>query len=66
MLLLVLGELVQTTAGKWLTHPPTRCPNGHTLVTGEVLSATKSASATPVSRLSAECTLRTVSLMQPQ
>jgi hypothetical protein len=22
----VLGELVQTTAGKWITHPPTRCP----------------------------------------
>jgi hypothetical protein len=27
----VLGELVQTTAGKWITHAPTRCPNGHTL-----------------------------------
>jgi hypothetical protein len=70
MLLVVLGELVQTTAGKWIIHPPTRCPNGHTLVTGEVLSATKSASAaaaaTPPSQLSAECTLRTVSLMQPQ
>ena len=62
----MLGDLVQTTTGKWIIHPPTRCPNGHTLVTGEVLSATKSASATPVSRLSAECTLRTVSLMQPQ
>jgi hypothetical protein len=23
----VLGELVQTTAGKWITHPPTRCVN---------------------------------------
>ena len=23
-----LGELVQTTAGKWITHPR-RCPNGH-------------------------------------
>jgi hypothetical protein len=22
--------LVQTTAGKWITHPPARCPNGHT------------------------------------
>ena len=22
----VLGELVQPTAGKWITHPPTRCP----------------------------------------
>ena len=25
-LLVVLGELVQTTAGKWITHPPTRLP----------------------------------------
>ena len=33
----MLGELVQTTAGKWITHPPTRCPNGHTLGPGEVL-----------------------------
>src|SRR6476620_4367755 len=33
----VLGELVQTTAGKWITHPPTRCPNGHQLGPGEVL-----------------------------
>ena len=32
MLLVVLGELVQTTAGKWIIHPPTRCPNGHTTV----------------------------------
>ena len=23
----MLGELVQTTTGKWITHPPTRCPN---------------------------------------
>ena len=30
-LLTVLGELVQTTAGKWITHPPSRCPNGHPL-----------------------------------
>jgi hypothetical protein len=22
----VLGELVQTTAGEWIIHPPTRCP----------------------------------------
>jgi hypothetical protein len=33
----VLGELLQTTAGKWITHPATRCPNGHTLGPGEVL-----------------------------
>jgi hypothetical protein len=25
----VIGDLVQTTAGRWITHPPTRCPNGH-------------------------------------
>ena len=31
------GELVQTMAGKWITHPPSRCPNGHTLGPGEVL-----------------------------
>src|SRR6185312_10588183 len=30
-LLVVLGELVQTTAGKWITHPAAHCPNGHTL-----------------------------------
>jgi hypothetical protein len=34
----VLGELVQTTAGKWITHPPPRCPNGHMLATGELLA----------------------------
>ena len=28
MLLLVLGELVQTTAGKWITQPATRCRTG--------------------------------------
>ena len=33
----MLGELVQTTAGKWITHPPTRCPNGHPLGPGQVL-----------------------------
>jgi hypothetical protein len=27
----VLGELVQTIAGKWITYPPTRCPNGPSL-----------------------------------
>src|SRR6478672_12594387 len=32
----MLGELVQTTDGKWITHPPTRCPNGHTLGAGQV------------------------------
>ena len=33
----VLGELVQTTAGTWITHPPTRCPNGHQLGPNQVL-----------------------------
>jgi hypothetical protein len=33
----VLGELVQTAAGKWITHPPTRCPNGHPLGPSQVL-----------------------------
>jgi hypothetical protein len=33
----MLGYLVQTTAGKWITHPPTHCPNGHRLGPGEVL-----------------------------
>jgi hypothetical protein len=33
----VLGELVQTTVGKWITHPPTRCPNGRQLGPGVVL-----------------------------
>ena len=36
-LVVVLGELAQTTAGKWIAHPPTRCPNGHSLGPGEVL-----------------------------
>ncbi len=33
----VLGELVQTTRGEWITHPPTRCPNGHPLGPNQVL-----------------------------
>jgi len=32
----VLGELVQTTDGKWITRPPSRCPNGHTLGANQV------------------------------
>ena len=36
-LVVVLGELVQTTAGTWITHPPTRCPNGHLFGPGAVL-----------------------------
>ena len=33
----MLGELVQTTRGEWITHPPTRCPNGHPLGPNQVL-----------------------------
>jgi hypothetical protein len=33
----VLGELVQTTRGKWIILPPSRCPNGHTLGPQQVL-----------------------------
>ena len=36
-LVVVLGELVQTAAGKWITHLPARCPNGHQLGPGQVL-----------------------------
>jgi hypothetical protein len=36
-LLTVFGELVQTTTGKWITHPPSRCPNGHILGPNQVL-----------------------------
>jgi hypothetical protein len=36
-LLTVLGELVQTTGGKWITHPPARCPNRHSLGPNQVL-----------------------------
>ncbi len=32
-----LADLVQTTVGKWITHPPSRCPIGHRLGPGEVL-----------------------------
>ena len=35
--IIVSGDLVQTTAGKWIIHPPTRCQNGHRLGRGEVL-----------------------------
>jgi hypothetical protein len=27
----------ETTAGKWITHPPTRCLNGHEFAVGKVL-----------------------------
>jgi hypothetical protein len=33
----VLGDLVQTTRGQWITRPPSRCPNGHPLGPNQVL-----------------------------
>jgi hypothetical protein len=33
----VLGDFVPTTAGGWITHPPTRCPNGNPLGPTQVL-----------------------------
>jgi hypothetical protein len=33
----MLGELVQTTAGKWITHPPACCPNGRRLGPNHIL-----------------------------
>jgi hypothetical protein len=42
----VLGELVQATAGKWITHPPTRCPNRHPLGPNQASSVTSPASDT--------------------
>ena len=37
MLRAVLGELVQTTDGKWITRSPGHCPNGHALGPNQVL-----------------------------
>jgi hypothetical protein len=36
-LLEMQGQLVRTTNGRWITKPPTRCPNGHPLGPNEVL-----------------------------
>jgi len=33
----VLGDLAQTTDGRWMTRPPSRCPNGHPLGPNQVL-----------------------------
>jgi len=33
----MLGELVHTTDGKWMTRGPERCPNGHPLGPNQVL-----------------------------
>jgi hypothetical protein len=49
----VLVELVQTTAGTWITHPPTRCPNGHTLGRAKSSSDMSPASATEAADTSA-------------
>jgi hypothetical protein len=42
----MLGELVQTTAGKWITHPPMRCPNGTPSAPAPYWSATRLAPVT--------------------
>ena len=31
------GQLVQATDGKWMSKPPSRCPNGHSLGPNQVL-----------------------------
>jgi len=41
-----IGDLVQTTAGKWITHRPTRCPNGHPLGPNQVLVGHQAAGPT--------------------
>lgn len=33
----MLGDLVQTTAGTWITRPPTHCENGHEFGAGKAL-----------------------------
>src|SRR5262245_19801280 len=33
----MVGDLVQTADGKWITRPPSRCPNGHPLGPNQVL-----------------------------
>jgi hypothetical protein len=33
----VNGQLVRTTRGQWITHPPSQCPNGHPLGPNQVL-----------------------------
>jgi hypothetical protein len=32
-----VGDLIHTTAGTWITRPPTRCPNGHQLGAGRLV-----------------------------
>jgi hypothetical protein len=31
------GQLVRATDGRWMTKPPSRCPNGHSLGPNQVL-----------------------------
>ena len=54
----MLGELVQTTTGKWITHPPTRCPNGHTLGPNQVLVKPASGMAAGTPHGLAACAMR--------
>src|SRR5258705_13712474 len=34
-----VGDLVQSKTGWWITHPPTRCPNGHRVGAGAIRQA---------------------------
>lgn len=35
--MLMVGDLVRSTTGAWITRPPVRCPNGHLLGAGREL-----------------------------
>ena len=34
---MAVGDLARNSRGQWITHPPSRCPNGHSLGPGGVL-----------------------------
>jgi hypothetical protein len=34
---MTIGQLVQSTDGRWIICPPRHCPNGHTLTPGRML-----------------------------
>jgi hypothetical protein len=41
-----VGDVVQSTTGRWIAHPPTHCPNGHRLRPVRCWWAIRRASAT--------------------
>lgn len=49
----MVGELVQTTDGKWIARPPTHCPSGHQLGPDQSSLATSRALATVVAGIRA-------------